>query len=250
VKFALAPLFVAALFSVHGSWKLQSAVAPAAAPHAPAPDEFDARFPRPKHAVALESASLAELVQRVSAATGVVYSTSTPQAQKELESKRVTLSAKAEVAPDELYPWFESLLVQHGYYLSAPLQLDPPLAALRKAGFDKPVEGDALEVPLARLEFLKQHPALQARVTLGVQHVDVRLFNATLRPLCGFDNNPTNVMPAGIAPGLVLQGPGQTLFALAELIVRIDAACAKAGDPAEATRILQREVKLEVEKRR
>jgi hypothetical protein len=32
--------------------------------------------------------------------------------------------------------------------------------------------------------------------------------------------------------------------------VRIDAACAKAGDPAEATRILQREVKLEVEKRR
>lgn len=214
-----------------------------------AASELELRFPRASRSLAVGGAdralSLAELAKSVSLSTGLVYSFDARTQRALEEALPVLTRPEFEVAPEQLYRWFETLLLQHGFVVSAPTALTPPLAFIELATGSLPASA-ALDVPFEHLALLAEHPALRVALTLRLPHLDVRTLGNSLRSLTSQGQN--SILPVANTNSLVLSGDGHFVRNCAELLLRVDQSCERdlALDQRE---VLQRELEARPQQR-
>jgi len=207
-------------------------------------DSLGARFPAPKSALTIDAKSeksLDDLLADVSRSTGVVFSIDENTVRPMLRKAHVSISQPVTIETGSVYPWFESLLTQHGFYLASLTDAAPPLVAVYARNSPQSHVGSppSLAVPADRIDFCRQHPALLVTTTVDLPHVDVRTLGNSLRGITGNDQAGM-IMPAANTNTVVLSGTGQTIANLVDLLNRVESAAAQGGDWREA---LQVEVK-------
>jgi hypothetical protein len=190
-------------------------------------DELSRCFPPARTALRIDPGERAlplfDVVARLSAATGVVYSYDTPT-EIALRKAVVQLSAPVRVEASEAYRWTEALLAQHGFRIAAVPGSEPPLATIGRVGFS-PTLTSPLLVPSERVDFLREHPALLVTTTMSLPHVDVRTLGNSLRGITGNDRNGV-VMPIANTSTILIQGDGAMVADLVVLLERVDALAA------------------------
>lgn len=199
-------------------------------------NELSARFPAAKARLEIEagdaSGSLEQLLQRVSQSTGLVFSYD-QNARDRLRATKLQLSTAVSIEPAHVYPWVETLLVQHGAVLSSPTSAQPPVVQI--FGLSPPIGGSppSLMIEPTDMAFCREHPAVMVSVTLELPHIDVRTLGNSLR---GITTNPSGgqgILPVGNSNSIVLMGTGSNVAHLVDLLQRVDVAAANGRDPRE-----------------
>jgi hypothetical protein len=150
-----------------------------------------------------------------------------------LHASAVRLSTPASIEPGHVYPWVETLLVQHGFMLGSPTNAEPPIVAVMSHGPGGAGARPALAIDAKDLEFCRSHPAVLVSTTLQLPHVDVRTLANSLRGIAG-DAQFSGILPVGNTNSLFLTGTGAWLADTADLLRRVDAAAANGEDPRAA----------------
>jgi hypothetical protein len=185
-------------------------------------------LPTPGHALEIRASGerkprLGDLLKQISAATGVVFTT-TAGFDEMADKTLINLSADAVVPTGEVWSFFEALLMENSCVLSVLSTGTPALLGVYSTRMPG-VRGTSVNVRVEALDFLRAHPALLVQTALSLPSVDVRTLGNSLRGLSGNDT-VSALMPVGNSHSVVLSGTGKYVVDMVELLQRIDADCA------------------------
>lgn len=163
--------------------------------------------------------SLAWLLDELMRLTGQELAC-TPEARAQLEARMEPLEQTTPVPADEVYPFVETLLVYHGFALARLKEGTPTVLGLIGG------ERNSSEVPYLPLEVedraaLARHPALLFQHAIHFESLDSRQLQTQLRQLLVDPMGLCNVAPAGERT-LIVQGYGQRLAGLVQLLSEVD----------------------------
>ncbi len=185
-------------------------------------------LPLPSHALEIRMSEdrkprLGDLLKQVSAATGVVFTTSTG-IEEMMNSALINLSADAVVPAGEVWSFFEALMLENSCVLSLLSTGTPALVGVYSTRMPG-VRASSVNVRVEALDFLRAHPALLVQTSLSLASVDVRALGNSLRALGGNDT-VSALVPVANTHSLVVVGTGKYVVDMVELLQRVDADCA------------------------
>lgn len=207
-----------------------SGPAAAAAPQQPAPrGDLDLLFPTPAAPLICSApdSSLADLLDALSEATGVLYVAGDARVEAALREPRALGIPAGQIAAADAYAVVESQLAAHEFFLTCDRDVTPTTVGVHHSRLSSPGAPLLLEAARDELSFLRRHPALLFATTVEVQHLEVRTLSRQLHPLLSKDTLASvGVMPVGFSRTVALTGDGRSVAGVVELVRRLDAEAA------------------------
>ena len=185
-------------------------------------------FPEAREALALragdaETDNLAHLVDLLGQASGVSF-TCTEHVRSALTATPTGLFSDVEVPASEAWVWVEGILAHQGYALGAISTRQPHLAGI----YGRPNIDHAprayMGIEPGQLPALREHPALLVKTTVDLEHVDARQLSNSMRVLVQDPGQFLNVVPAGTASSILVQGRARDVEQFVDSLRAVDAA--------------------------
>lgn len=134
---------------------------------------------------------------------------------------------------NEVHPFVEALLVQHGYGFALVSARSPRI--LRVASFQAPsvrhLRETPIHVPPGELEpWAREHPAFQLQVVLDAMELDMVAFESAIRPTLS-EWAAQAIVPTGSRRTLVLKGFAPWLVHVRDTVAALDRAKVPPADP-------------------
>lgn len=220
------PFLALSLVALVAAASLACASSPDASSATAAPAAMTALFPPASKPLVLRSSDhLAELVEAFSAATGIAV-LADPDARRVLAVQPLGIDAPREIAPADVYPFVESILVQNECVFALASTRAPRIlriVSLRGFGADR-YRNLAMPVDVAPADldaWAGTHPATPLRVLLEVESGDAGELVDVLKGEIS-DGVTQSVARLGRSRYLVLFGFAPWLRAQRDLLARLD----------------------------
>jgi hypothetical protein len=184
-------------------------------------------FPAPKEGISIKAGTdgdtkLAALLNDFSRVTGNALLI-TKDTRSILENTSTGLNRSLDVAPQDVYPVVESILVHNDFVLALRNDHEPRLIAV--FSLNQNIRGgakeDAIYVPSDQIAQWIRHPAFLVTTVLDLEHSDVRTLSNSLRAMFT-DQNTQQIVPVGNSNALVMTGKGAFVANLAALLRATD----------------------------
>lgn len=164
--------------------------------------------------------TLEDLIHEFEAAVGALVIKS-DQVCSQAASERLTLAEILVVPPEEVYPFFENVLLQKGFYLSFLKGGAVPAFAVKSIHNSHSSTYSWHEIAVEDLPALEDHPALLVSCAIDLANADARQLSNSLRPA---SNSQTNLVMACSTNTIFLRGSGEFVGQLGRVALQTDAA--------------------------
>lgn len=196
----------------------------ASAQHPSPRGDLERLFPTPAAPLTCSASesSLADLLEALSEATGVIYVAGDARVAAALREPRALGIPAGQIAAADAYAVVESQLAAHEFFLTCDRDVTPTTVGVHHPRLSSPGAPVLLEAACDELGFLRRHPALQFAATLELEHLESRTLPSRLRPLLARELAGLGIMPLGFSRTVALSGGGGIVAEALDSLRRLD----------------------------